>query len=270
MMAKIALDRFVLYATAVGTPDPAALTARTVKRYVTPGSNWLNLSERVPAGTSVEKAPNPVLDVPSRLTWYLRTGDDPLLLGATQARVAEPFGTPDVVTERPVGAAGVPALGCRTKDDLVVDADVVVLTVIGPVIASGGTFTVIDPAELTVNAVAGTLLNVTPVTAAKPAPLIVTAVPTAPDVGAYRVNVGGGGLTVKEFTVVLAPPGVVTVIGPERAPTGTAVRIVEMAESGRPGAMVNIAGVLLNVTLVADARSSPEMVTGVPTTPDSG
>ena len=65
-----------------------------------------------------------------------------------------------------------------------------VLTVIGPVVASGGTVALIDPAEVTVNAVAGTLLNLTPV----------TAVPTGPEVGAYRVNVGGGGLTVNEFS----------------------------------------------------------------------
>ena len=138
-------------------------------------------------------APNPVVDTPSRLTRYFRMGDDPLVVGAAQCRVAELFGTPVVVTERLPGAAGVPVFGCRTKDDFVVEADVVVLTVIGPVVASGGTVALIDPAEVTVNAVAGTLLNLTPVTAVKPAPLIVTGVPTGPEMGAYRVNVGGGG-----------------------------------------------------------------------------
>jgi len=218
----------------------------------------------------VANAPNPVLDVPSRLTRYFTMGDDPLLVGATQCRVAELFCTPVVVTERQPGADGVPVLGCRTKDDLVVDADVVVLTVIGPVVASGGTVAVIDPSEVTVNSVAGTSLKLTPVTAVKPAPLIVTAVPTGPDVGAYRVKVGGGGLTVNEFWVVVAPAGLVTVIGPERAPAGTVVRMLESGDPGWPGVTVNDAGVLLNFTPIVEVRLSPEMVTGVPTTPDSG
>ena len=177
-------------------------------------------------------APNPVLDVPSRLTRYFTMGDDPLLVGAAQCSVAELCGTPVVVTERPLGAAGVPAPGCRTKDDLVVAADVVVLTVIGPVVASGGTVALIEPAEATVRAVAGTLLNRTPVTAVNPAPTIVTAVPTGPDVGVNRVNVGGAGLTVNEFAVVAVPAEFLTVIGPERAPAGTVVKRVETKDPG--------------------------------------
>jgi len=110
-------------------------------------------------------------------------GDDPLLIGGAQCRVAEVFGTPVVVTERLPGAVGVPVRGCRTKEDLVVDADVAVLTVIGPVIASGGTVAVIERADVTVNAVARTWANATPVAPVKPAPTIVTAVPTGPDVG---------------------------------------------------------------------------------------
>ena len=70
--------------------------------------------------------------------------------------------------------------------------------------------------------------------------------------------------------MVVVPPGVVTVIGPDLAPAGTAVRTVQTEEPGRPGALVNVAGVLLNFTSIVDARLSPEMVTGVPTTPDSG
>ncbi len=58
-----------------------------------------------------------------------------------------------------------------------------VVTVILPVIAPEGTIAVIWFAELTVNVVANTLLNVTDVASAKFVPVMTTLVPTGPLVG---------------------------------------------------------------------------------------
>jgi len=63
-------------------------------------------------------------------------------------------------------------------------------------------------------------LKVTAVAPVKPVPLIVTLVPTRPLMG-VKLVMAGGGITVKLFALVVVPPGVVTLIGPVVAPTGT-------------------------------------------------
>ena len=63
-------------------------------------------------------------------------------------------------------------------------------------------------------------LKVTAVAPVKPVPLIVTLVPTRPLLG-VKLVMAGGGITVKSFALVVVPPGVVTLIGPVVAPTGT-------------------------------------------------
>jgi hypothetical protein len=66
---------------------------------------------------------------------------------------------------------------------------------------------------------------VTDVAPVKLVPLIWTAVPTGPLVGAKLVMVGGLS-TVKLLELVAVPPGVVTLIGPVVAPEGTVAWIV--------------------------------------------
>jgi len=63
-------------------------------------------------------------------------------------------------------------------------------------------------------------LNVTAVDPLKPVPLIVTLVPTRPLAGVKLVMVGGG-ITMNVFALLAVPPGVVTLIEPVVAPTGT-------------------------------------------------
>jgi len=75
--------------------------------------------------------------------------------------------------------------------------------------------------EVTVK-LALTVLNVTAVAPVKFVPLIVTLVPTGPLVGVKLPIVGGAlATTVKLFTLVAVPTGVVTLSGPVVAPAGT-------------------------------------------------
>jgi len=72
---------------------------------------------------------------------------------------------------------------------------------------------------------------VTDVAPVKLVPLIWTAVPTGPLVGAKSVivgGVGGGGVvTVKLLVLFAVPPEVVTLIGPVAAPEGTVAWITD-------------------------------------------
>jgi hypothetical protein len=140
-----------------------------------------------------------------------------------------------------------------------------VVTLIGPVVAVAGTVAVICVAEFTVNVVAAKLLNVTAVVPVKLVPVIVTDVPTGPDVGVNDVIVGQAA-TVKLVRLdPVPPPGVVTLIGPVVAVVGT-VAVIWVAEF-----TVNVVAVtLLNVTAVAPVRFVPVIVTDVPTDPHVG
>jgi hypothetical protein len=62
---------------------------------------------------------------------------------------------------------------------------------------------------------------VTDVAPVKSVPLIWTAVPTGPLVGAKLVMVGGLTVTAKLLALFAVPPEVVTLIGPVVAPEGT-------------------------------------------------
>jgi hypothetical protein len=97
-----------------------------------------------------------------------------------------------------------------------------VVTEIFPVVAPVGTVAVICVAELTVKLVAATLLKLTAVAPVKPVPVIVTTVPTGPDVGVKDVIVAQVAATVKSAVLVAtgATP-VSTLTFPVVAPEGT-------------------------------------------------
>jgi hypothetical protein len=147
-----------------------------------------------------------------------------------------------------------------------------VVTVILPVVAPDGTVAVILVEEFTAKD-AETLLNLTEVVVkpdpVKFVPLIVTDVPTGPEVGENELMVGlGGVVTSKILELVAVPPGVVTRIFPSVAPDGTvAVILVEEFT-------VNEAETLLNVTAEVvkplPLKLVPLMVTEVPTGPEDG
>jgi len=118
-------------------------------------------------------------------------------------------------------------------------------------------------------AVAATPLNVTvlvPCDAPKFAPVIVTDVPTNPDVGFRLVMLGAAAVTVK-FTPLLAAPPTVTTMFPVAAPVGTVVAMPVALQ------LVAVAAIPLNVTVLVpcDApKFAPVIVTGDPTAPELG
>ncbi len=139
-----------------------------------------------------------------------------------------------------------------------------VVTVIFPVVAVAGTVAVICVAEFTVN-VAVTPLNLTEVAPVKFVPVIVTFLPTGPNVGVNEVIVGAGAAsTVKSEVLVPTPLGVCTLIFPVVAPEGT-VAVICVAEL-----MVKVALVPLNFTEVAPVKFVPVMTTVVPAPPVIG
>src|SRR5271169_3150395 len=116
--------------------------------------------------------------------------------------------------------------------------------------------------------VAAVPLNVTvlvPCAAPKLVPLMVTEVPTIPDVGA-RLVMAGGGVTVK-LTPLLAWPLTVTTTFPVVAPVGTGATMLVALQ------LVGVAAVPLNVTVLVPCvapKLVPVIVTAVPTIPDVG
>jgi len=144
------------------------------------------------------------------------------------------------------------------------------VTTTGPLVAPAGTFTVILVGLQVVAAPAFVPLRVTvlvPWLDPKLLPVIVTGVPTAPDVGDRVVMAGAGDVTVK-FMPLLAKPPTVTTTGPLLAPVGTfTVMLVALQVVAVP------ALVPLKVTVLVpwlDPRLVPVIVTGVPTGPDPG
>jgi hypothetical protein len=122
--------------------------------------------------------------------------------------------------------------------------------------------------EFTVNE-AETLLNVTLLTFTTFEPLIVTEVPTGPELGEKELIVGAGGeVTSKLLELVAVPPGVVTRILPSVAADGTVAVILTDEFT------VNKAATLLNVTAEVvkplPLKLVPLMVTEVPTGPEGG
>ena len=105
-----------------------------------------------------------------------------------------------------------------------------------------------------------------PCVAPKFVPVIVTDVPTAPDVGVRLVMVGGGTVTVK-LTPLLATPPTVTTTLPVVAPVGTGTAMLVALQ------LVGVAAVPLNVTVLVPCvapKFVPVIVTDVPTAPDVG
>src|SRR5204863_2002132 len=136
-----------------------------------------------------------------------------------------------------------------------------------PVVAPLGTGTV-RLVAIQLLGVATVPLNATvlvPCVAPKFAPVIVTAVPTGPDVG-LSVVIEGGTVTVKG-TPLLARPPTVTTTFPGVAPLGTGtVRLVALQ-------LVGVVTVPLNATVLVPCvapKFAPVIVTDVPTGPDVG
>src|SRR5262249_359011 len=117
--------------------------------------------------------------------------------------------------------------------------------------------------------VADTPLNVTvlvPCVAPKFVPVMVTDVPTAPEVGVSVLIIGVGGTTVK-LTPLLATPDTVTTTFPVVAPLGTVTAMLVELQ------LVGAAAVPLNVTvlvLCVIPNAVPVMVTAAPIGPEVG
>jgi hypothetical protein len=137
-----------------------------------------------------------------------------------------------------------------------------VVTETGPVVAPLGTVVEIRVSETTVYTVL-TPLNETLDVPLSAEPVIVTTVPTGPELGSIE-EIDGGGVTVKLDVLVAVPLSVATEIGPVVAPVGT---FVETCVSDRT---VNPAVTPLNETADVPERFAPEIVTAVPTGPETG
>src|SRR5262249_39681789 len=96
------------------------------------------------------------------------------------------------------------------------------------------------------------------------APLMTTAVPTLPPGGAKLVITGAGD-TAKLTALVAEPSGVVTMIGPVEAPSGTSAEMFVAELTVNEDAPTP-----LNLTLVARVNFVPRIDTEVPTGPGVG
>jgi hypothetical protein len=142
------------------------------------------------------------------------------------------------------------------------------VTVTGPVVAPFGTAaTMLDALQLV--GVATVPLKRTvlePCVAPKFAPLIVTEVPTEPEVGERLAMLGAVDDTVN-VAPLLATPFTVTARGPVVAPPGTDATMLDALQ------LVGVATVPLKRTLLAlcvAPKFAPLIVTEVPTAPDAG
>src|SRR5215469_6789469 len=191
------------------------------------------------------------------------------------APCVEPKFDPVIVTEVPTS----PEVGFR----LVMLGDAVVVTVKRmPLLAVPPTVTTTLPevapvgtgAEILVAlqavGVAATPLNVTvlaPCVEPKFDPVIVTEVPTSPEVGFRLVMLGDAVVvTVKRMPLLAVPPTVTTTL-PEVAPVGTGAEILVALQA------VGVAATPLNVTVLApcvEPKFDPVIVTEVPTWPEVG
>ena len=139
-----------------------------------------------------------------------------------------------------------------------------VVTVNEPVVVPVATTASITVGDRTSTDFAAVPLNFT-VAPVRFVPAMSTVVPTGPLDGANAVIVGGDAVTVKDVVVCAAPPGVVRVISPLVAPTGT-VAFTDVAET----AVTAVPAAPLNVTAVVPVRFVPVIVTTVPAGPVVG
>jgi len=188
-----------------------------------------------------------------------------------KATVLEPWLAPKFVPAMVTAAPTAPVVGDRlvipgrTVKATPLLATPFAFTKTFPVVAPEGTGTVMLVALQLVGVVA-VPLNVTvlePCVDPKFVPVIVTGVPTAPDVTDKFVILGVGG-TVK-FTPLLATPLVLTTTFPVVAPLGTVTPILDAPHD------VTLAVVPLNVTVPVPCelpKFDPVTVTAAPTAPD--
>ena len=102
----------------------------------------------------------------------------------------------------------------------------------------------------------------------KPLPVIVTGVPTWPDVGVNDVTLGVLGNAVKPVKSSV-PPGVVTSIVPLSAPAGT-VAMIDVALTTEKLEAIRDVGAPVKVTDVAPVKSVPVKITWVPAAAEVG
>jgi hypothetical protein len=134
-----------------------------------------------------------------------------------------------------------------------------------PVVAPVGTTATIDVAFQLVIEVAAVPLNATvlvPWVEPKFVPVIVTGVPTAPEVGDKLVMLGVGNTV--NATPLLARPLIVTTTFPVVAPSGTGTTIDVAVQ------LVGVAAVPLNFTVPVVPKLFPVMVTAIPAGPEVG
>jgi hypothetical protein len=151
------------------------------------------------------------------------------------------------------------------NDAVLVPVPIGVVTVILPVTAPAGTTAVILVDELTTK-VAETPPNLTEVVPVKFVPLIVTEVPTGPDIGENDEIVGLAVVTVNLWALVAVPPGVVTEILPVVAPEGTTavIFVAELTVNDVALTPLNFTDVVVNPVPL---KFVPLIVTVVPTGP---
>jgi hypothetical protein len=240
------------------------ITVKLIPLLATPPTVTTTLPVVAPPGTftvmlvAVQLVAVPAL-VPLNVTVLLPCADPKLL--------------PAIVTGVPTAAeAGVrlviEGVGITVKITPLLATPPTVTTTM-PVVAPAGTFTVMLLALQLAAVPALVPLNVTvllPWADPKLLPAIVTAEPTAPEVG-VRLVIEGVGSTVK-FEPLLGTPPTVTTTLPVVAPAGTfTVMLVALQLVAVP------ALVPLNVTVLlpcADPKLLPAIVTGMPTAAEAG
>jgi hypothetical protein len=178
----------------------------------------------------------------------------------------EPKFVPVIVTDAPTApdvADKLLMIGKTVKLDPLLLTPLAKTTTL-PVVAPVGTVVWIEVALQFVTVAVVPLNFTVPVPCVEPkfVPVIVTAVPTAPEVGDNLV-VPGAGTTVK-LTPLLALPPTVTTTLPVVAPVGT-VTFIEVA----PQLVIVVAVVVLNFTVpCVEPKFVPVIVTDAPTAPD--
>jgi hypothetical protein len=136
-----------------------------------------------------------------------------------------------------------------------------------PVVASAGTVTTMLVALQLVGVASVPLKLTVPLSCIAPkfVPVIVTEVPTTPEVTERLVILGAG--TMVKLTLLLAVPDTVTTTFPVVAPDGTKTSTVSVLQ------LFGVAVVPLNVTVLVPCvapKPDPAIVTEAPTAPDVG
>src|SRR5436189_4356064 len=167
----------------------------------------------------------------------------------------------------PTASTVTPSAGAVTVNGTALLVRPPTVTTTFPVVAPVGTGTVMLVALQAVGVASVPLdaIVLVPFVAPKVAPVIVTAVPTGPDVG-LSVVIDGGTVTVKG-TPLLARPLTVTTTVPVVAPVGTGTAMLVALQ------LVGVASVPLNAIVLVPGvapKFAPAIVTVVPTGPDVG